>query len=155
VARTIGMILSAVMVFVVSAIALLLGALAASGILLGLADHSPLARDQAAGYFLAIAAAAVFIGLGGWGIATGVGIIQASEWARISLLVFGAIFLVGPAFGSLAMILDPRAGVTYIEGAYLGSIRPEMAAFYGALAALGVFWLCFFSSKSVKARFSA
>jgi hypothetical protein len=43
---------------------------------------------------------------------------------------------------------DPYVGVTYMEGIYMGSIRPEMMAFYGVVATPGVFWL-FFSAGIV------
>ena len=69
------------------------------------------------------------------------------------MLAFGAIFFVIAAFGALEMVLDPYVGVSYMDGAYMGSIRPEMMAFYGVVTALGAFWLYFFSRKSVKAQF--
>jgi hypothetical protein len=151
-ARTAGIIFSAVMIFAAGLITFLFGALT---MWMGIAYSTR--PDSRPGYFgsFAIPAAAVLIGLGGWGISSGVGIVKMREWARISMLAFGAIFVVIAAFGALEIALDPRVGVTYLEGNYVGSIRPEMMAFYGVIAALGVFWLGFLSRNSVKARFSS
>lgn len=151
-ARTTGVIFSAVMIFAAGLITFLFGALT---MWMGIAYATR--TDSRPGYFgpFAIPAAVVLIGLGGWGVSSGVGIVRMREWARISMLAFGAIFVVIAAFGALEMALDPRLGVTYMEGIYVGSARPEMMAFYGVIAALGVFWLGFLSRKRVKAQFSS
>jgi hypothetical protein len=151
-ARTAGIIFSALMIFTVGLITLLFGAFTVF-----MAISYAIATSSAAGFFgpLAIPVAVVLIGFGGWGVASGVAVAKMRGWARISMLAFGAIFVAIAAFGALKMALDPQLGVSYLEGVYLGSIRPEMTAFYGVLAALGVFWLYFFSGNSVKARFSS
>ena len=145
--RTAVIVLSSVVIFTVGLITSLFGALNIISDMNG--------RGSAAGYFgsFTIPAAIALIGLGGWGVASGVGISKMKEWARISMLAFGAIFFVIAAFGALEMVLDPYVGVSYMDGAYMGSIRPEMMAFYGVVTALGAFWLYFFSRKSVKAQF--
>ena len=70
------------------------------------------------------------------------------------MLIFGAISLLIAIPGALEMFLDPRAGVLYLEDAYVGSIRPEMMALYGCLAAFGGFLLYFLNKESVKSQFS-
>jgi hypothetical protein len=151
-ARTAGIIFSAVMIFTAGLITILFGAMTMFMAISYALGTGGVRGDLGAS---AISAAVVSIGLGGWGIASGVGTAKMREWARISMLAFGAISVVIAAFGALQMALDPSAGVTYMEGHYLGSIRPEMMAFYVALSALGVFWLYFFSRDGVKAQFAS
>jgi hypothetical protein len=150
-ARTAEIIFLAVLVFMGSAVTMSLGALMAWKAII---DY-PNWTSPAGGFFgyYVMAASIVVIGLGGWGIASGVGILNARQWARVSMLVFGAISLLVAIPGALEMFLDSRAGVSYLEGGYLGSIRPEMMALYGCLAAFGVFSLYFLNKKSVKSQF--
>jgi hypothetical protein len=149
-ARTVGIIFSAVMIFTVGLVTFLFGAM-----MMYFAVLNELGTASAFGGSFAIPLAVVLIGLGGWGIAAGVATVKMKEWARISMLVFGAILFVIAAFGALEMARDPYVGVSYIEGAYMGSIRPEMMVFYGVLAVVGAFWLYFFSRNSVKAQFAS
>jgi hypothetical protein len=145
-AHTVGITFSAVMVFTTGLVAFCFGALEISMAI----SNTPGTGDFGS---YPIPAATVLIGLGGWGIASGLGIAKMRGWARISMVALGAILFVLVVFGALEMALDPHFGVTYMEGVYMGSIRPEMMAFYAVLAALGVFWLYFFSRNSMKARF--
>jgi hypothetical protein len=145
-ARTVGIVFSVVMVFTIELVAFCFGVLMMSMAI----SNTPGTRDFES---YPIPAATVFIGLGGWGIASGLGIVKMREWARISMLAFGAILFAIAAFGALEMALDPNAGLVFLQGGYLGSGRPEMMAFYGGLGALGAFWLYFFSRNNVKARF--
>ncbi|MGB6482449.1 MAG: hypothetical protein WBE86_03065 [Candidatus Acidiferrales bacterium] len=149
-ARTFEIVFLAVPVFVCSAVTMSLGALMAWE---GIVSY-PNWTSPAGGFFeyYAMAASIIVIGLGGWGIASGVGILNTRQWARISTLIFGAISLLIAILGALEMFLDPRAGVTYLEG-YVGSIRPEMMALYGCLGAFGAFSLYCFNKKSVKSQF--
>jgi hypothetical protein len=147
-AHTVGIILSAVMVFTAGLVTFLFGAMTMS-----LALVNERGTASAPGGSLAIPLAIVLTGLGGWGVATGLAIAKSKTWARISMLAFGALLFAIAAFGALEMALDPRVGLVYLEEAYLGSYRSEMMALYGVLASLGAFWLYFFSRNSVKARF--
>jgi hypothetical protein len=73
---------------------------------------------------------------------------------RISMSAFRAILFSVAIFGTAKILLDPRVGVSYLEGAYLGSVRAEMMALFAWLAGLGGFWLYFFNRNTVKTRFS-
>jgi len=150
-AHTAGIIFSAVMVFIIGLITSLFGALTMS-----VAITNTSGTGFAPGYFgsFTIPAAIALIALGGWGIASGLGIVKMREWARKSMLAFGAILFVIAVFAALELVLDPDAGVYSLEGIYMEGIRVELIAFFAWLAALGAFWLYFFSSNSVKARFS-
>jgi hypothetical protein len=150
-ARTAEIIFLAVLVFIGSAVTMSLGALTAWGAIINYPDWTTPAGGVF-GYYV-MAASIVVIGLGGWGIASGIGILNTRQWARISILIFGAISLLVAITGALEMFLDPRAGVSYLEGVYVGSIRREMMALYGCLAAFGAFSLYFFNKESVKSQF--
>jgi hypothetical protein len=146
----VGIIFSALMVFTAGLVTFLFGAMTIS-----LAILNERGTASAPGGSLAIPLAILLIGLSGWGVATGVAIVKMKAWARISMLAFGAILCGIAVFGSLEMARDPYAGLVFLEGGYLGSIRPKMMVFYGVLAALGVFWPLFFSRNSVRARFAS
>jgi hypothetical protein len=148
---TAGIIFSVVIVFVIGLITLLFGVQT-----MFVAISSPNAAGLTLGYFgpLTIQASVALIAFGGWGIASGFGIVKTREWARKSMLAFGAISFVIAVVGTLKLLLDPYAGITSLEGIYMGDHRVEMMVFFAWLAILGAFWLYFFSSKNVKARFS-
>lgn len=124
-------VFSAVMVFVVSLLALSFGVLA---------TYIAIATKHRTGNLdpFWIVATIVLVGFGGWGIVSGVGIVTMRKWVRISMLAFGAILLASAVFGTVKMVLDPRVGVTSLEGA----------------ATLGSFWLYFFNKNSAKTQFS-
>jgi hypothetical protein len=145
--RTIGVIFSALMIFVVSLLALLLGALATNIVI------STKTRTGALDLFT-ILIAIVSFAMCGWGFACGVGIVKRREWARTSMLAFGAILLAIAVLGTAKMVLDPTVGLSYLESAYLGSIRPELIPFLACFAAPGGFWLYFFTRNSLKTQFS-
>jgi hypothetical protein len=152
-ARTAGNIFSAVVIFIGSAVAMLLGALIASiDILSKTSWMSP--AGGVFGYYVMPA----LISLSDWGVGNCVrgGNHQQKEWARTSMLVFGGILLVVVIPAALEMVMDPYAGIISRyppESNYQVNMRAEMMAFYGLLAALGGFWLYFFNKKSVKAQF--
>jgi hypothetical protein len=83
----------------------------------------------------------------GWGVATGIGLLRAWRWARISTLIFSG--LLAAAFSILGVMI------------FLHSLRDGLSA--GDLTillflipiAIGVWWLVFFTRKDVKAYFQA
>jgi hypothetical protein len=101
--------------------------------------------------------AALFFGLGGWGLGSGIGLLFLKQWARISLLVFAG-FLVCvslPAAALMAVIQFPNTHDPNLPVNFMPAIRIGMALFYGMFAALGGFWLYFFNTSSVKVQFQA
>jgi hypothetical protein len=134
------------MIFVISLLAFLFGALATNIVIwtetrMGYLDLFPI--------LIAIGSFATC----GWTVACGVAMLKMRAWARTSALAFGAILLAITVAGAVKMILDPTAGVLYLEGAYVGSTRPEMIALLVWFAVLGGLWLYFFTRNRVKARF--
>jgi hypothetical protein len=96
----------------------------------------------------------LFLAAGGWGMASGIGLYRRREWARLSIIIF-AVLLVG--MGGSALIgllfiripdnpdLPPRAMVW---------IKLAIAAFYGALTVIGVWWLLLFNARRTKEYFT-
>lgn len=108
-------------------------------------------------YIFAIEAVIAF-GFGGWGLATGIGLIKTKQWARISLLVYAAILVLFslPITVLMAFIPLPNgtgAGATNLPFNVATITRVFTMLLYGAFAALGGFWLYFFNTRSVKAQF--
>jgi uncharacterized membrane protein (DUF2068 family) len=101
-------------------------------------------------------------GFGAWGIASAVGLLRLREWARISTIVFSAIFLLFAIFPMLMLLMIPplplestklAQGTSSEEITHL--IRIGMAAVYLIPAAVAVWWLIFFNRGAVKAQFVA
>lgn len=152
-ARSVGITISAVVVFIGCAFTLLFGGLAALGS--AMMSLRPTANVPAFVGFLAIVEAVFALGFSGWGIATGVGLINTKEWARISTIVFAALLALFTlptalfvAFVPLPIPKDPN-----LPSHFALTIRAGISVFYGLLGALAIFWLFFFNRRSVKEQF--
>ena len=107
------------------------------------------------GVFLA-AESALFFGFGGWGLASGIGLLYRRRWARISTLVFAgflACMSLPAAVLVLLIIPLPNSHDPSLPFDFTSMMRIGMALFYGVFAALGGFWLYFFNTRSVKVQF--
>ncbi len=157
-ARSGGVTFSAVLVFIGSACTILMGTLAALGSLLAsrvTPEAANMPNFTSFMKYFAIVEAIFFLGFGGWGIASGVGLINTKEWARISMLVFGAILLVTALPAALVMAVMPLSGANNpnLPANFMLVMRLGIGSFYGLVGALGIFWLYFFNKKTVKAQF--
>lgn len=106
------------------------------------------------GVFLA-AEAVLSFGFGGWGLASGIGLLYLKRWARISTLVFAG-FLVCislPAAALILLIPLPNSHDPSLPFNFMSVTRIAMALFYGVFAVLGGCWLYFFNKRSVKVQF--
>jgi len=88
----------------------------------------------------------------GWGLATGIGLLRAWRWARISTLIFSGLLV---ALGVLAVVALLRMPAGDISGWQLLMLRAVAVLFFLSPAALGIWWLVFFNRKQVKAYFQA
>lgn len=152
-ARSVGITASAVAVLIGSALTLLFGAVAMLGSFVMNLRPMPNAPPHL-GYVI-IAEAAFAFGLGGWGVASGVGLIRMKEWARISMVVFAAFLLLCtfPAAVIMAFIPLPLSRDPSLPSNFATILRIGMVLLYGLLAALAGFWLYFFNTRRVKAQF--
>lgn len=153
-ARSAGITVSAVVVFIGSAFTLLFGALAALGSAM-MSLHTAPSIAPHLGFVVVIVEAVFALGLSGWGIATGVGLIQAKEWARISMIVFAALLALFtlPSALMMAFIPLPVPKDPNLPANFTLILRGGFVLFYGLLGALAIFWLYFFNRRSVKAQF--
>lgn len=152
--RSVGITVSAVVVFIGSAVTILFGAMMVLGSVFLLNSNRTPNVPAHFGYFAAIEAV-LFFGFGGWGIASGVGLVLTKQWARISTLVFASIlvFFSLPSVVVIAFIPLPSTNDPNLPSNFMTIMRVGLALFYAAVAALGCFWLSFFNRQSVKAQF--
>lgn len=148
--RSVGVTLSAVLLFVWSAVPLFFGMLAALAFL-----APPLIPFPGMAIFraLVVAMSLIALGLASWGIASGVGLMKLQRWARTSTLVLGSLMIylsLPPAF-VLPFWRIREIGAAPVHFGESG--RVAVAAFYAAFATLGIFWLFFFNRQSIKAQF--
>jgi len=108
-------------------------------------------------YILGIEAFVTFA-FGGWGLASGIGLLKTKEWARISTLVYAAIlvFISLPAAAVMAFVPIPNP--PSINGPnpqfnIVLMVRVGGTLLYAMFATLGGFWLYFFNTQKVKAQF--
>jgi hypothetical protein len=153
-ARSGGITFSAVVVFLGSAFAILCGAFAVLGSLI--ASHAGLGTAAPMDFrYIAMVEAVFYFGFGGWGIASGIGLINTRQWARVSMLVFACLLLLFslPTVLVIAFVRLPEPSNPNLPANFMAMMRIGMAIVFGLIAALGGFWLYFFNKKNVKAQF--
>ncbi|MGD0306982.1 MAG: hypothetical protein ABSC71_19330 [Candidatus Acidiferrales bacterium] len=109
-------------------------------------------------HYMQIAAVLIFVLAAAWGIATGVGLLKLREWSRISQLLFaGLIALIGVSSAMLMLAIQLPVPVNdpHPETAahVLQITRFFIAIFYGGLAALGIWWLYYFTRRPIRDEF--
>jgi hypothetical protein len=154
--RSVGVTISAVIVLVGSGLTLLYAAFVALASL----ALTTFQRDQ---QFLGVFAAVGFlflVGFGAWGIATGVGLIQLREWARISILIFSALLVFGTLMSAVVTALLPfgsfapqQSGDDFTQ--FLFVMRVVLMSAYGSVMLLGIWWLYFFMKAATREQFAA
>ncbi len=152
--RSTGVTMSAVVVFIGSAFTILLALITMLGSA-ALRSHrfSDLPPNLVS--VVMIVEGVFFLGFGGLGIATGVGLINVKKWARISMVVFAVLlvlFFFPPAL-LLAFVKFPAPDDPNLPANFTTVIRAVIAIFFAAFAALGGLWLYFFNKASIKAEF--
>lgn len=148
--RSVGVTLSAVLVFCGCAMALLFAVLLAfvSQISPFQVPSTPIVRG------VLILEIVIALAFAGWGIASGIGLLQLRQWARTSMIVFSGIMI---CFCAIPMAIFLFVPVPRPEGMpvnFVVMVRVFVELFYGFFVALGVFWIYFFNRKTVKTQFS-
>jgi hypothetical protein len=149
----IGVRASAVLAIIGSLGALLLAALMLWAAFFGPAPEGPVVPPVPL-KVLGIAMAIIFGGLAGWGLVTGIAIFRRRAWARISILVFAVLMAFMCAGGMLAVLIVQLPSTPEAGPRIMTIVRWGMAAFYGALTAIGVWWLVLFNTKHTKEYFA-
>jgi len=104
---------------------------------------------------IGVAMGVLFAGLGVFGIWTAVAIFRRRGWARISILVFAAFLVFMGASAVLGILVMPFPSTPGVSSRVMENARWGIAAFYGALALIGAWWLWLFNTGKVKSEFAA
>jgi hypothetical protein len=153
--RSAGLTISAVVVLLGSALALLMGFMMLFASTSGVSV--PQNQAQFFKYFMMIAAV-LFFAAGAWGISTGMALLRLREWSRVSMMVFSAllVFLCIPGLLMFLMVPFPPPGTAVnpqLTPSILTGMRIFFTLLYAALAVLGGWWLYFFNKRSTKEQF--
>ena len=92
-----------------------------------------------------------FLGFAAWGCGTGIGLLRAWRWARISTLIFSGLLAAFGIVGLVAFLRMPAGNIS--GGMVLATILPTLL--FVIPIVIGYRWLVFFSSAEVKAIFRA
>jgi hypothetical protein len=152
-----GITVSAVVVIIGSVFTLLCGSMLLLASLFSHNSNHPPDAPVNLLYFLGIEAFVAFA-FGGWGLASGIGLLKTKEWARISTLVYAAIlvFISLPAAAVMAFVPIPNPPSVNGPNPQFNivlMIRVGGTLLYAMFATLGGFWLYFFNTQKVKAQF--
>lgn len=146
---------AAIILFVGSVLLLLMAAVAVLGLLVGArsaaAGSTPLPQNA-----FAIFAVIVYVVPAGWGIATGVGILQLRPWARISMIVMSIFAIFGCVCGAIGIL----AAQTVLKGD--PQMPPEAVRMILVMSSIifliplgiAIWWLALFTRKRVIAEFA-
>ncbi len=106
-----------------------------------------------------IIAALMYIAPAVWGFASGVGLLKAKNWARISTIVFSILLICHSAFSMLmtAVVMFSAFGAfpssEKIDPSVPIVVGGVMAFFWLSQMAIGVWWLVYLTRPRVKAQF--
>jgi hypothetical protein len=155
--RPAGVTLAAVVLSLAAAVVLLLALLPVLTGLFGRHASTP-AASPASILAILIVTAFVYLLVAGCGITTVVGLFRMRPWARISMLVIGALIALFGIFSTLmcfampsllrAMPLPPNTNPAAVRAVFT-----LMALFDMAIAAVGAWWLIYFALRSTREAF--
>lgn len=91
-----------------------------------------------------------FLSFAAWGIGTGIGLLRAWRWARISALIFSGLLT---AFGILGVVTFLRMPAGYISDGIEVAARILPTLFFVIPIVIGYRWLVFFRRTEVKVYF--
>ncbi|MGA9527683.1 MAG: hypothetical protein WBS24_06175 [Terriglobales bacterium] len=101
-------------------------------------------------------AAVIYVVPAVWGIATSIGLFRLKEWARISIIAFSILLILGCGSSTLILLLvpiqPPQSNAT--DPAVMSAVRIFMSAFAGGIAGIGIWWLAFFTRPKVRQQFA-
>jgi hypothetical protein len=154
--RSAGITISAAVVFISSAVTLLFAALISFSVVASVPSGNLPPGFRYAAIF-AVVAAVLFVV---WGVASGIGLLEGREWARISMIVFSVLLLAIAVPGLLMFLFVKFSALASSPGAEMSEraiwiTRLCGAGVYAFLAGLAVAWLWYFNLAAVKSQFSA
>jgi len=102
--------------------------------------------------------ALLFIGIGGWTMASAFGLLRLKNWARISICVLGGLLAVFSFFGLLGagmmtMMPMPSPPGREVPTGIMSAVAWIMATICFVQMAVGIWWLVFLNRRAVKEQF--
>ncbi len=97
--------------------------------------------------------AAVFFGCALWGVLTAVGLFRMRRWARISILVIGALLVIFCGLSLVMLLAIPQFMPEFESTRGMGMVMGIMATIYLIPIAFGIWWLIYFNREAVRAAF--
>jgi hypothetical protein len=154
--RSAGITITAVSTFIGSAIALLAAGLMGLTFTIAIPNGK---LPHGFGY-VAIFSVLVIVFTAGWGVASGVGLLNLREWSRISVRVFSALLLMAAFPGCLMFLFAKFPVLANSPDVELAQRTMWITRMFGAamcafLAALAAWWLYYFNLGSVKRQFAS
>ncbi|MGH9780702.1 MAG: hypothetical protein ACRD33_02680 [Candidatus Acidiferrales bacterium] len=145
--RSAGVTASAVVLILMGALA----ALAGVGVLSGFATLRVAGGKAVFSIPVVVAIGVAMLVVAGWAIATGAGLLRRCGWAWISMLILAALL----AFVSLpSLAAEPRLIRAIVGVPTVGAFTAFIATQFGVLLlAVTVWWIVYFTRKSVRAQF--
>ncbi|MHB8486561.1 MAG: hypothetical protein ACYDCM_12675 [Candidatus Acidiferrales bacterium] len=142
-----GVTASAVVLILIGAMAAFVGV----GVLAGFVTLKAGGASAVSSIPEVVATGAAMLVVAGWGIATGTGLLRRRGWAWTSMLILSALLALA-TFPSLAA--EPRL-IRAITGIpTVGALTAFIATQFGLLLlAVAVWWIVYFTRKSVRAQF--
>lgn len=148
--RSIGVTLSAVVVFIGCGVAVLAA--------VGLAFFSNVTPSQVLTMPLmrAVLIIEILVDLAfvAWGISSGIGLLQLRPWARISMIVYSGLMISFCVIPMAIFLFVPIPRVEGVTANFGMMVRGFLELFYGFFVALGAFWIYFFNKRSTKVQFA-
>ena len=92
-----------------------------------------------------------------FGIATGIGLLYLRNWARISVLIWGGLFVFFGVIGMLFIFLMPfpiNPNAPGLTPEAMPGFRLILFLVYGPPLVIGTWWLILFNRKGVKSQFA-
>jgi hypothetical protein len=101
--------------------------------------------------------AGIMLGLAGWGVSTGVGILRLRSWARISILVMSGLAVVMSFFTMLMtfMLVPMISENEKMPPGAIIFVEIFEVIIFGIPLAVAVWWLILFMRKGTRAQFEA
>ena len=103
---------------------------------------------------LVVALAAFFAVLGLWAVATAIGVLRRREWARVSTVIMAVLLAAMGGSAVLGILFVRLPESQAVPARTMANIRVAIAAFYGAMALVGGWWLLLFNSGDARLYFA-
>jgi hypothetical protein len=146
--RSPGVTVSAVLLFVGSALAILFCSLMVVGLAVLPSERRPAPAES-----MLVFVGIFYLATAAWGIASGVGLLGLKEWARISTLIIGALLAFFCLLTMLFMLIMPLPQEPDVSPAAYAAFKAGFALVLAVPVAIGTWWLFYFNRKAVKQEF--